>query len=140
VKVIDAVALAVSNAMNVSKAEATLRITINVLPQTNSGTDTCAVRLQIFPPTSGDLTANDFLMAIWEQFNAGGDAMAAEGLSLSGVAGYNTFGSLEVIGDGLLYSSSTGSVYTSGAISSAVSYASSFTIGIIATIGLINKA
>jgi hypothetical protein len=54
------------------------------------GTSSCAVRLQIFPPMNSNLTANDFMAAIWEQFNANSGNSSSSSLSLSGVASYQT--------------------------------------------------
>jgi len=96
-RVIDLIARVVSAQHNVSRAEATISVTINTYPSTNTGTESCAVHLQIFPPEETSLTANDFLMALYAQLSSSVDGTldtSAGDIRLAGVADYETYGSL----------------------------------------------
>ena len=101
INIIELVARVVSAQRNVSKAEATISVTINTYPRTNTGTESCAVRLQIFPPTDSALTGNDYIMALYTQLASSLDGeldSQAANIKLSGIAAYETYGSLVPVG------------------------------------------
>jgi len=102
IRVIEAIATIVSTRRNVTRAQATIGLTIAAVPTTNADGDSCAVHLQIFPPRSTGLTANDFLMAIWEQL--GGDSLTSNSTLPSrmvGVAAVRTYGGLSPLSDSI---------------------------------------
>ena len=97
ISIIDLIARVVSHRYNISKAEATISMTVNTYPRSNTGSDSCAVRLQIFPPVETSLTANDFLIALYTQLSESVDGTldnSVTSIKLSGIVAHETYGSI----------------------------------------------